>query len=348
MTQNPGDRNLKILCKLIAILFFALFKSRRQLALENVALRQQLIIQQRTIKKPKITNADRAFWIWLSNIWDNWKSALIVVKPETVIGWHRKGFKYYWRRKSKSVGRPKIDWDLIQLIRKLQKENPLWSPQRIQGELAKLGYCVCENTVAKYMQKPKSSPEKVGSWLTFLRNHSLSTIGIDFMVVRSLCFQAIYVFVAISHDRRKILHLGVSSRPHSRWAIQQLRETLAFDETTRYIVRDNDKIFSDAFKATIARFGIEDKPTAFRSPWQNPYCERVIGTLRRECLDHVIVLNEKHLMNILNEYVEYYNASRTHMSLGKDPPIPRARQTKGKIVSRSVLGGLHHVYKRVA
>ena len=221
--------------------------------------------------------------------------------------------------------------------------------QRIQGELAILGYTVCDNTIAKYMQKPKTDPEKTQRWLTFLRNHAKYTVGIDFAVVRTITFKAVYVFVAISHDRRRILHFAVSSKPHSQWAIQQLRETFAFDETTKYVIRDNDKIFSEDFKKQIKNFGLKDTPTAPRSPWQNPICERVIGTLRRECLDHMIILNEKHLYNTLHEYIfEYYNVSRTHMSLEKDSPVHRPIQKNGKIVSKPILGGLHHVYSRAA
>jgi len=266
-----------------------------------------------------------------------------------LISWHRKGFKLYWKRKSQRVGRPHIDWELIKLIRKLQKENPTWSAQRIQGELAKLGFTVCDNTVAKYMRKPKTDPEKIQRWLTFLRNHAPHIVGIDFAVVRTVFFKSIHIFVAISHDRRKILHFAVSSKPHSQWAIQQLRETFAFDETTKYVIRDNDKIFSHEFKQAIKGFGLEDTPTAYRSPWQNPICERVIGTLRRECLDHMIILSEKHLSDILHEYIfEYYNIRRTHMSLAKDAPDHRPTQAEGKIISRSILGGLHHVYSRAA
>lgn len=231
----------------------------------------------------------------------------------------------------------------------MQKENPLWSAQRIQGELAILGYSVCDNTVAKYMRKPKTDSGKIQRWLTFLRNHAKYTVGIDFAVVRTITFKALYVFVAISHDRRKILHFAVSSSPHSQWAIQQLRETFAFDETTKYVIRDNDGIYSNEFKETIRKFGLKDTPTAPRSPWQNPFAERVIGTLRRECLDHMIILNEKHLYDILHEYIfEYYNVSRTHMSLDKDSPVHRPTQTNGKIASKPILGGLHHVYSRVA
>lgn len=340
---------MKMLCKLIGDLLAALFKNRQELILENLALRQQLNVQQRSIKRPKIKNTDRIFWVWLSRIWNNWKSSLIIVKPHTVIGWHKKGFKLYWKWKSRKVGRPAIDWELIKLIRRMQKENSTWTAQRIQGELVKLGLDVSDNTVAKYMRKPKADPEKRQRWLTFLRNHAKHIVGIDFLVARTIFFKSIHVFVAISHDRRRILHFAVTPNPHSQWAIQQLRETFAFNETTKYVIRDNDKIFSEDFKENIKRFGLEDTPTAPRSPWQNPIAERVIGTLRRECLDHMIILNEKHLYNVLHEYIfEYYNVSRTHMSLEKDSPVHRPTQTEGNIVSKPILGGLHHVYRRVA
>lgn len=340
---------MRILAKLVFEFLRLIFRSKQDIVLENLALRQQLAVQQRSIKRPKIKNTDRIFWVWLSRIWDDWRSSLIIVKPPTVIGWHKKGFKLYWKRKSRRVGRPNIDWELIKLIRRMQKENPTWTAQRIQGELVKLGLDVSDNTVAKYMRKSKSDDAKRQRWLTFLRNHAKHIVGIDFLVARTIFFKSIHVFVAISHDRRKILHFAVTANPHSQWAIQQLRETFAFDETTKYVIRDNDKIFSEDFKLHIRNFGLEDTPTAPRSPWQNPICERLIGTLRRECLDHMIILNEKHLHSVLDEYINnYYNVSRTHMSLEKDSPVHRPVQANGKIVSKPILGGLHHVYSRVA
>ena len=340
---------MKILAKFIFEFLRLIFRSKQDIVLENLALRQQLAVQQRSIKRPKIKNTDRIFWVWLSRIWNDWRSSLIIVKPPTVIGWHKKGFKLYWKRKSRRVGRPNIDWELIKLIRRMQKENPTWTAQRIQGELVKLGLDVSDNTVAKYMRKSKSDDSKRQRWLIFLRNHAKHIVGIDFLVARTISFKSIHVFVAISHDRRKILHFAVTANPHSQWAIQQLRETFAFDETTKYVIRDNDKIFSEDFKLHIRNFGLEDTPTAPRSPWQNPICERLIGTLRRECLDHMIILNEKHLHSVLDEYINnYYNVSRTHMSLEKDSPVHRPVQANGKIVSKPILGGLHHVYSRVA
>ena len=350
MANIRRQATLKSLSKLFAEFLRLIFRSKQDIVLENLALRQRLAVQQRSIKRSKIKNTDRIFWVWLARIWSDWKSSLIIVKPSTVIGWDKRGFKAFWRWKSRRVGRPTIDWELIKLIRKLQKENILWSAQRIQGELKKLGIDVCDNTVAKYMSKNKDGDNsKQQRWLTFLSNHAKYIVGIDFLVVRTVFFKPAYVFVAISHDRRKIRHFSVTSTPHSQWAIQQLHETFAFDEVTKYVIRDNDKIFSDDFKAHIRNFGLEDTPTAPRSPWQNPIPERVIGTLRRECLDHMIILNEKHLHSVLNEYInEYYNVSRTHMSLVKDSPEHRPTQKEGKIVSKPILGGLHHVYSRVA
>jgi transposase InsO family protein len=199
------------------------------------------------------------------------------------------------------------------------------------------------------MGKPKPAVDKRQRWRTFLKNQAKHTVAIDFLVVRTIFFKAIYVFVAISHDRRKILHWAVTDRPHSGWAIQQLRQTFDFDTTTKYVIRDNDQIFSEDFKQTIKRFGLKDTPTAPHSPWQNPFAERVMGTLRRECLNHIIVLNERHLRAVLTDYIDnYYNPARTHMSLNKDSPVSRPVQSQGKIVSTPILGGLHHIYNRVA
>ena len=197
-----------------------MFRGKHNIILENLALRQQLAVQQRSIKRPKIKNTDRIFWVWLSRIWNDWRSSLIIVKPPTVIGWHKKSFKLYWKRKSRRVGRPNIDWELIKLIRKLQKENSTWTAQRIQGELVKLGLDVSDNTVAKYMRKSKSDDSRRQRWLTFLRNHAKHIVGIDSLVARTIFFKSIHVFVAISYDRRKILHFAVTANPHSQWAIQ--------------------------------------------------------------------------------------------------------------------------------
>jgi putative transposase len=228
-----------ILKNLVVLLFEIIklsFKTRRSLILENLLLRQQIIILKRKAKKPKLKNIDRIIPVWISKLWNNWKSALIIVKPETLIGWHKEGFKFFWLWKSRTAGRQSINWELIKLIRKLQKENITWTHQRIQGELVKLGYNICDNTVKKYMLKIKPDDSKKQHWLTFLINHAKHIAGIDLFVVRTIFFKAIYVFVAISHDRRKILHFAIASNPCSQWVVQQLRETFAFDETTKYVI----------------------------------------------------------------------------------------------------------------
>ena len=206
---------MNILGKLIFEFLRLIFRNKQDIILENLALRHQLAVQQRCIKRPKIENSDRIFWVWLSRIWNDWRSSLIIVKPPTVISWHKKGFKLYWKRKTRRVGRPNIDWELIKLIRRMQKENPIWTAQRIQGELVKLGLDVSDNTVAKYMRKPKADPEKRQRWLTFLRNHAKHIVGIDFLVARTIFFKSIHVFVAILHDRSKILHFAVTANPNS-------------------------------------------------------------------------------------------------------------------------------------
>ena len=225
---------MRILAKLVFEFLRLIFRSKQDIILENLALRQQLAVQQRSIKRPKIKNADRIFWVWLSRIWNDWRSSLIIVKLPTIIGWHKKGFKLYWKWKSRRVGRPNINWELIKLIRRMQKENPTWTAQRIQGELVKLGLDVSDNAVAKYMRKSKFDDAKRQRWLTFLRNHAKHIVGIDLLVARTIFFKSIHVFVAISHDRRKILHFAVTANPHSQWASphfspHQLKKTARSD-----------------------------------------------------------------------------------------------------------------------
>jgi transposase InsO family protein len=333
--------------KLFLVALFKMFSRKADLVAENVSLRQQLAIYKRKHKRIPIKNSDRVFWVFVSKVWSKWKTALIIVKPETVVRWHRNLFKIYWRWKSrKKSGRPKINKELQQLIRRMQLENPTWSAQRIHGELLKLNYEVSDRTVAKYMLKIHKPPSQ--SWRNFLTNHACKIAAIDFFTVITINFKILYVFVAIEHGRRKILHFNVTSKPSALWAAQQLRETFDWGSSIKYVIRDNDGIYGDLFKRQLNTLGLEDTPTAPRSPWQNPVCERVIGTLRRECLDHMIILTENHLWKILSEYIPYYNISRTHMSLNKDSPNGRAVHTTGRIISKSILGGLHHEYSRAS
>jgi transposase InsO family protein len=321
---------------------------RTQLALENIALRQRLAVYKRSVQRPNIDDGDRIFWMTIMRFLREWKEAVVIVKPETVVKWHRKGFKYYWRRKSRGKpGRPPISMALIHLIRRMSQDNPTWGAPRIVDELALLGHEVGETTVAKYMLRHRS-PEKGQSWSTFLKNHMDVTAACDFFVVPTLTFKLLYGFVVLSHDRRRILHVNVTSSPTAEWTAQQMVEACRGDDSPQYLIHDGDGIFGEVFFRKLKALGVKPMQTARRSPWQNCYAERVIGSIRRECLNHVIALNEEHLLRTLVEYAEYYNESRTHQSLGGNAPTPRSIQRDGEIVATPVLGGLHHRYSRAA
>jgi transposase InsO family protein len=324
-------------------------RSQRELALENLALRQQLAVLKRRTKRPKLSTADRAFWVVLSRLWPDWQHALILVKPETVIGWHRKGFKLYWTWKSRNrSGRPRIDPEIRSLIRRMARENPTWGAPRIHGELRMLGFDVSEATVSRYMPRRTKPPSQ--TWRSFLRNHAQDLVSIDFFVVPTATFRVLYVFLVLAHDRRRIVHFNVTDGPSALWTGQQLANAFPYDSAPKVLIRDRDKIYGAAFVRRVRAMGIEQILIAPRSPWQNPYCERVIGTLRRECLDHVIILGEQHLRRILRRYLEYYHSSRTHLALDKDAPELRKRESidDGKVIALPMVGGLHHRYTRRA
>jgi transposase InsO family protein len=322
-------------------------KSHRELVLENLALRQQLAVLKHRTKRPKLTNADRAFWVLLSRLWTDWQDALILVKPETVIRWHRKGFKLYWTWKSRNRGgRPRVDVEIRTLIRRMARENPTWGAPRIHGELLMLGFEVSEATVSRYMPRRAKPPSQ--TWRSFLRNHVHDLVSIDFFVVPTATFRILYVFLVLEHERRRIVHFNVTQGPSAQWTGQQLVNAFPYDSAPKYLIRDRDKIYGAAFVGRARAMGIEQVLTAPRSPWQNPYCERVIGTLRRECIDHVIVVGEQHLRRILRRYLEYYHSSRTHLALDKDAPELRKREStdEGKVIALPMVGGLHHRYTR--
>ncbi len=323
-------------------------RSHRELALENLALRQQLATLKFRYPRPQLTDSDRLFWVVLSRLWPGWTDVLHIVQPATVIRWHRQGFRYYWRWKSRRRGRPRIGGETRQLIRRMCLANPLWGAPRIHGELLKLGIVVSEATVSKYMIRHRGPPSQ--SWRTFLLNHSKELISIDFFTVPTASFKVLFVLVILSNDRRRILHLNVTDHPTAAWTAQQLVEACGMDETPKFLVRDRDAIYGKQFSRRAAALGIREVLTSYRSPWQNPYAERVIGSIRRECLDHVIVLGPRHLKRILTRYVDYYNGVRTHLSLYKDSPDRRPTQsaTIGRIVELKKVGGLHHHYMREA
>ncbi|MFA8451823.1 MAG: integrase core domain-containing protein [Bacteroidales bacterium] len=283
------------------------FKTKSQLQLENIFLRKQVEIKKRSSNKPSIKKSDRIFFSLIKNLLSNWKNNLIIVKPETVIKWHRKGFKLYWTIKSrKKNGRPKIDEEIRILIRQMALENPLWGAPRIHGEILKLGYRISQSTILRYI--PKSNNRTTGQrWKTFLKNHSREIISIDFFTIATINFKIVYVLIFLDHHRRKIIYFNVTSNPTSLWTSLQMRNAFLDREIPKYLIRDRDSIFGNYFNDTIDSFGIKQLVTSYRSPWQNGYVERVIGSIRRECLDHLIIINENHLRNILSKYVSYYN-----------------------------------------
>src|SRR5208337_3007399 len=329
----------------------SIFRSRAALELENLALRHQIGVLQRSARKrPKLTPGDRLLWICLSNLWRDWRSALAIVKPETVVAWHRAGLRLFWTWKVRrgQAGRPVIFREVRDLIRKMCRDNPGWGAPRIHGELLKLGIDIGESSVSKYMVRCHKPPSL--TWRTFLENHAKQLVSLDFFTVPTIRFQVLYVFLVLAHDRRRILHFNVTAHPTAEWTGQQLREAFPFDQLPRYLLRDRDAIFGLDFREQVRDMGIHEVLSAPRSPWQRAYVERVIGSIRRECLDHVIVFNEASLRRTLNLYFAYYHSSRTHLSLEKDSPEPRSIQppAMGPVVAVPQVGGLHHRYERHA
>lgn len=293
---------------------------------------------------------DRILWSLLAKAWTGWKDALIFVKPDTVIRWQRKRLREHWRRLSCSgePGRPPVPDEVKELIRTMSSMDPTWGSPRIVGELAKLGITVTKSTVDKYRVRARKPPSP--TWRAFLKNHAKEIVSIDFIVVPTVRFQILYVFLFLSIERRKIIHFGVTQNPTAAWAAQQVVEAFPWDTSPKYLLRDRDKVYGDWFRKRVKDMGIEEVLTAPHSPWQNPYSERLNGSIRRECLDHVIVSSENHLRRILAGYVEYYNQSRTHLSLDMDSPESRLVQTpeQGNVVAVPQVGGLHHRYQRQA
>ena len=336
--------------RIVAVFLRALVADRLGLAAENLALRQQLVVLQRSVRRPQIRRQDRILWVWLARLWSGWRSALRIVQPATVVGWHRQGFGLYWRWKSRrrNSGRPKLETEVRKLIRRLAEENPTWGAPRIQSELRLLGHDVAESSVAKYMERHSKPPSQ--NWRTFLQNHVGQMAAIDFFTVPTVSFRVLYVFLVLRHQRRRLVHFNVTDRPNAQWAAQQIIETFPYEESPRFLLRDRDAIYGHDFSQRVEHQGIEQVLTAYRAPWQNPFVERLIGSIRRECLDHLIVLNQQHLLSILSEYFTYYHEARTHLSLDCNAPIPRAVQSleNGQIVATAYLGGLHHRYQRAA
>jgi transposase InsO family protein len=336
-----------------ALLFFLLtlfaspFKSKSRLEAENAALRHQLGLLRRMVPgRVKLTNSDRLFLVQLYRWFPSVLKAITVIRPETLVRWHRAGFRRYWRWKSGSLGgRPRIDADLRALIRRMSIENVLWGAPRIHGELLKLGFEVAQSSVAKYMVKPCRPPSP--GWRTFLRNHAPQMAAMDLFIVPTIGFDLLYVLIIVGLERRDLVWINVTANPNAEWIARQITEAFPWDEAPRYLIRDRDRIYGAVVTRRLRAMGIRDKPIAAGSPWQNGFAERLIGSIRRECTDHVIAWGEGHLRGVLRSYVRYYNESRTHRSLNKDAPIHRAVESLGAIISRRLLGGLHHQYCRI-
>ena len=333
----------------VVLFIRAMFTSRAAIAAENLALHHQLGILQRSVRRPRLRQRDRILWVWLSRLWPNWRDSLAIGKPATVIRWHRDGFKLYWRWKSRGKpGRPKIDAEIRSLIRRMCRENATWGAPRIQSKLALLGFSVDESTVAKYMIRNRKPPSQ--TWRTFLENHVSDIAAIDFFVVPTVRFQLLYCFIVLRHDRRHVVHFNVTLHPTACWTGQQIVEAFPFDKAPRFMIRDRDGIYGHDFHERARHLGIEEVITAPRSPWQNPFAERVICSIRRDCLHHVIVFNEAHLLRVLTSYFAYYHQSRTHLSLDRNAPIPREVEppSRGRVIAITQVGGLHHRYTRAA
>src|SRR5437870_12662037 len=309
------------------------FKSRWRLEAEILVLRHQLnVLRQRAPRRLHLRWADRALFIWLYRRCPRILDAITIVRPETVVRWHRIGFAAYWRWKSRPLGgRPQIGKEVRYLIRRMSFENPLWGAPKIHGELLKLGIEVAQSTVSIYMVPRQDRP--LQTWKTFLCNHVEGIASIDFIVVPTIAFQQLFAFLVLGHGRRRLLWIAVTRNPTAEWLARQITEAFPWERAPKYLIRDNDRAFGVAFKARIRAMGIRDQPISFRSPWQNGYVERLIGSIRRECTDHLLVFNAEHLRRILSKYASYYNEARTHVSLGKDAPCRRPIEQFGDIVA---------------
>jgi putative transposase len=325
------------------------FRSRSDTALEVLALRQQVAVLKRKRPRPPLNSFDRLFWITLHRIWSRWSEVLVIIKPETVIGWHRAGFRLYWRWRSRPRGgRPKITDEIRRLIRRMAEENAGWGAPKIHGELLKLGLEVSERTVARYLRRIRRRGDPGKRWLAFLQNHREVIAAFDFFTVPTVTLKLLYCFFVIEHGRRRILHFNITRHPTVEWVVQQLREAFRDAGPYRYAIFDRDSKFDAEVIAFLKATGLEPKRTSIQSPWQNGLAERWVGSCRREILDHVIALNEQHLRRLIRDYVNYHHNDRIHDSLEKDTPNQRPVEPKPAansiVISMPRLGGLHHRY----
>src|ERR1035438_781061 len=329
-----------------------LFRNRGNLVLENLVLRQQLAVLKRRHPRPSLGLFDKLFWVVVRRFWSEWRQALIVVTPETVVRWHRTGFRLYWRlisRVRKQVGRRRTPKEVRELIFRMVVENPTWGAPRIHGELLMIGFELSERTISRWMKRAPRGPDRAKRWLPFLRNHREAIAAMDFFTVPTITFGVLCCFFVIRHDRRRILHVNVSKHPTSVWVVQQLREAFPFELAPRFLIFDRDAKYGLEVPVAVRSLKMSPVRTSFESPWQNGVAERWVESCRRDLLDHAIAVNERHLKRLLSEYVRYYHEDRTHLGLGKGTPNCRTpSRSSGSVLSEKRLGGLHHRYDRAA
>ena len=330
-----------------------LARSKPQLVAENLLLRQQLIVLHRSVKRPRFTAAERGLVVLLASKLQSWKEALLIIKPETVLRWHRHGFRLFWKRKSHAKSRGKVPAETIMLIKEMAADNRLWGAERIRGELLKLNIKVAKRTVQRYMRQARPHRPHGQRWATFLRNHAKDIWACDFLQVTDVFFRPLFAFVITELGSRRIVHVGVTRSPTDEWVAQQVREATPFGTKPKYLIRDNDAKYASHFEAVVTGSGIEGLRTPIKAPRANAICERLLGSMRRECLDHVLIVSEGHLCRVLSEYVRYFNHARSHQGINQH--VPDRKQTvdpsggnSAKVIAFPVLGGLHHDYRWAA
>ncbi len=331
-----------------------LARSKPQVIAENVLLRQQLIVLQRSVKRPHFTPMERVLFVLLASRLQHWQDALLIVKPETVLRWHREGFRLFWKRKSRATSREsQLPTETITLIKEMAANNRLWGAERIRGELLKVGVKVAKRTVQRYMRQARAPRPSGLTWATFLHNHATDIWACDFLQVHDVFFRPLFAFIITELGSRRIVHVGVTRAPTDAWVAQQLREATPFGEAPTYLIRDNDAKYGPHFSAVATGTGIAVLRTPIRAPRANAICERLLGSIRRECLDHIVVVSEQHLRRVVLEYVRYFNHVRPHQGICQRLPVPdeaagASGGNAGNIIAFPVLGGLHHDYRRVA
>src|SRR5467141_4313662 len=322
----------------------------RQVALENLALRHQLAVYKKMVNRPKLLSSDRLFWVALSRVWAGWRQALVIVSPNTVLRWQRRRFCEHWTKLSARpiAGRPPVNAEIKALVTRMAAANPLWGAPRIHGELLRLGIDVSERTLSRLLPKRRPLPSQ--TWRTFLANHVRDVVALDFFTVPTARLRVLFVLVVLAHYRRRVLNFNVTEHPSAAWPAQQIVDAFPDDSAPSYLLRDRDQVYGEQFRHRVKGMRIEEVLTAPHSPCRVPFAERLIGSIRRECLDHVLVLGESHLRRILACYFAYYHQARTHLSLDKDTPDGRPIEPAGlgPIIPIPEVGGLHHRYVRRA